>query len=135
MPAPPSRRLEVDADLEVTVDGQALKVRGDGSRLVVDVPDRSTAFRLFQSQRPGRHLVRMLTDTLDVFGIDVDVRVGERTVATLGGDADPGPVSRAVGRALGADGLEIAPPELTPPVRWGLLGLAFTLGLVIGSRR
>ena len=133
--SPARRRLEIDADLEVTVDGEPVSVRGDGSRLVIDVPDRSTAFRLFQSARPGRGLVRTITDTLDVFGINVDVRVGERTVATLGADADPGPVSRALGRAVGADGLSLAPPELTPRVRWGLVGLAFALGLAVGTRR
>ena len=135
MDRPLSRRLEIDADLQVTVDGEPVAVRGDGSRLIIEVADRSTAWRLFQSNRPGRGLVRTLTDTLDVFGIDVDVRVGDRTVASLGGDADPGPVSRAIGRAVGAEGLSIAPPEFSPRARWGLIGLAFALGAAVGSRR
>ena len=131
----PARRLAIDADLDVTVDGRAVSLRGEGERLVVQVEDSATAFKLFQANRPGRHLVRTITDTLELFGIDVAVRVGDRTVASLGPSADPGPVSRAVGRVVGAEGIDFAAPEIPANTRWVAIGLAFLAGALLGARR
>ena len=133
----PARRLAVDADLDLTVDGRTVSLRGEGERLVVRVEDAATAFKLFQANRPGRHLVRTITDTLELFGIDVDVRVGERTVARLGASADPDPVSRAVGRVVGAEGVDFGVPELAElprEARWGAVALAFLGGMLLGAR-
>lgn len=131
----PARRLAIDADLDLTVDGRRVSVTGEGERLVVRVEDAATAFRLFRANRPGRHLVRTITDTLEQFGIDVDVRVGDRTVASLGASSAPGPVSRAVGRVVGAEGVDFAAPEVPPGARWAAVGLAFLTGALLGLRR
>ena len=131
---PPGRRLAVDADLDLIVDGHPVAIRGDGDRLRIEVDEPQTAWRLFQSHRPGRHLVRSITDTLDAFGVDVDVVVGGRQVATVGPSADAGRLLEA----LGLPSVEVANPldALSDrQQRWILLGLAFAGGVVIGARR
>ncbi len=135
MPSLPSgRRLAVDADLDLRVDGHLVAIRGDGDRLRIEVDEAQTAWRLFQSQRPGRQLIRAITDTLDAFGVDVDVVVGGRQVATVGPSADAGRLLEA----LGLPAIEVANPLdalSNRQQRWILVGLAFVGGYVIGSRR
>ena len=130
-PLPPSasgRRLTVDADLDVTVDGHPVAVRGEGTRLTIAVDDSRTAFRLFQANRPGRKLVRAVTDTLEQFGIDVEVTVGGRSVLAAGPSAQAGRLATAIG----LEAVEITPP---PEARYLALGAAFLTGLVLGIRR
>mgnify|MGYP001343886855 CR=1 FL=1 len=62
---PPLRRqLFVDADLDLSVDGHPVAIRGDGARVTIAVDSAATAYRLFQARRPGRHLVRALTEVV-----------------------------------------------------------------------
>lgn len=126
-----NRRLSVEADLDVSVDGHRVAVRGSGSRLTVEVEDARTAWRLFQSRRPGRRLVRAVTDTLDALGIDVDVVVGGRHVATAG----PGAVAGRVGRAMGLPNVQAVGPLVEGGPAWALVGLAFFAGVAVGARR
>ena len=125
------RRLSVDADLDLLVDGHPVAVRGEGDRLRIEVDDRRTAWRLFQSNRPGRTLVRTVTDTLDALGVDVDVVVGGRQVATVGPSAQAGRLLEA----LGLPAVEVENPLTERQQRWALVGLAFLGGLFLGSRR
>ena len=127
-------RLAVEADLDLSVDGHPVAIRGDGDRLRVEVNEARTAWRLFQSNRPGRHLVRTITDTLDALGVDVDVVVGGRTVATVGPGAE-------AGRLLAALGLyHVEFPNPLDAIeeghrRWVLVGLAFLGGALLGAKR
>ena len=129
----PRRRLAVEADLSITVDGRAVEVRGDGERVRIEVEDARTAWQLFQSRRPGRHLVRSITDTLDALGVDVDVVVGGRTVASAGPSV---PAARLLG-ALGLPAVRVASPlgAIAPRERWAVVGLAFLGGALLGARR
>ncbi len=135
MPAPGARRLAVDAHLDLTVDGHPVAVRSDGGRLRVEVDSPQTAYRLFQSARPGRALVRTLTDTLDAFGVDVVVVVGGRDVATLGASVRAGRVLTA----LGLSGVAVAPLLDRPQRRLLLVAAAFGAavagGVWLGRRR
>ncbi|MEM1116799.1 MAG: hypothetical protein AAF845_05010 [Bacteroidota bacterium] len=128
-------RLAVEADLDLTVDGHAIAVRGAGDRVRVIVDEPRTAWRLFQANRPGRHLVRSITDTLDALGIDVDVVVGDRTVATVGPSAESGRLLDA----LGLDNVEVPNPLNdvldSRQQTWLLVGLAFLGGAFLGTRR
>ena len=125
---PPRRRLVVEADLDLTVDGHPVAVRGDGERLTIAVDSAATAARLFRSGRPGARFVRSVTDTLDALGVDVEVTVGGRSVLAAGPSAQAGRIARAVG-------LEAV--EVRPPVEATLVaaGLAFLGGLALGLRR
>lgn len=122
------RRLAVDAHLDLTVDGHPVAIRGEGSRLRIEVDSPQTAWRLFRSQRPGRHLFRTLTDTLDALGVDVDVVIGGRQVATAG------PSTGRPLQALGLGSLRLAPPDRQQR-RWLLVGAGFAGGVLLGLRR
>ncbi len=122
------RQILVDADLDLTVDGHPVAVRGHGERVTIAVDSASTAYKLFQANRPGRHLVRTITDTLEQFGIDVEVTVGGRAVLAAGPSAQAGRIARAVG----LDAVEITPP---PEATWVAAGVALLAGLALGLRR
>ena len=126
---PPLRRqLFVDADLDLSVDGHPVAIRGDGARVTIAVDSAATAYRLFQARRPGRHLVRALTDTLSAVGVDVEVTVGGRAVLAAGPSAQAGRLAKAVG----LDAVQITPPREATYVA---AGLALLAGFVIGLRR
>jgi hypothetical protein len=124
------RRLSVEADLDLTVDGHPVAVRGAGQRLVVEVDSARTAWRLFQSRRPGRRLARTVTDTLEQFGLDVQVVVGGRHLASVGASAVPDRLTRA----LGVEGVALT-PAVARTATWTLVGLAFLAGAALGARR
>ena len=122
------RQLTVDADLDLTVDGHPIAVRGDGQRLTIAVDEPGTAWRLFRANRPGRHLVRAVTDTLEQFGIDVAVTVGGRSVLEAGPSVQAGRIAAAVG---------LPSVKVTPPVEATLVaaGVALLAGIALGARR
>jgi len=124
----PRRRLLVDADLDLTIDGHPVAIRGDGERVTIAVDSAATATRLFRASRPGARFVRAVTDTLDVLGVDVEVTVGGRSVLAAGPSAQGGRIATAVG----LDALEITPP---PEATWAAVGLALLGGLALGLRR
>lgn len=125
------RRLSVTADLDLVVDGHPVVIRGDGDRLRFEVDEPRTAWRLFRSNRPGRKLVRSITDTLDVFGVDVDVVVRGRPVASLGPSAQGGRLLNA----LGLPGVQVSGGHTGRQLRWVLVGAAFLGGVLLGARR
>ena len=121
-------RLEVDADLRLSVDGRPVSITGSGQTLTVEVDSAQTAWQLFQANRPGRHLVRTITDTLDVFGIDIDVVVGDRPLVSVGPSAQGGRLAQA----LGLPSVQVTAPS---EAVWTAVGLAALAGLVVGLRR
>ena len=122
------RRLTVDADLDLSVDGHPVSITGSGQTLTITVDSSRTAWQLFQANRPGRHFVRMITDTLDAFGIDVDVKVGGQSLVSVGPSAQGGRIAQA----LGLPSVQVTPPR---EVVWGGIALAAVAGLVLGLRR
>ena len=122
------RELTVDADLDLSVDGHPVSITGSGQKLTITVDSRRTAWELFQANRPGRHLVRSITDTLEVFGIDVDVHVGGQSLVSVGPSAQGGRVAQA----LGLPSVQVTPPR---EVVWGGVALAAVAGLILGARR
>ena len=132
-----ARRLLVDADLDLSVDGCPVTVRGDGPRVVVDVGDAQTAWKVFGGRRPGRGAVRGLVDTLERFGVDVEVVLGGRPLASVGPSAVSGRFAEAVG--LGGIQIErgaaVSTALAEPRVRRAALGAAFVAGLLLGARR
>ena len=132
-----ARRLLVDADLDLSVDGRPVTVRGDGSRVVVDVGDAQTAWKVFGGRRPGRGAVRSLVDVLERFGVDVEVVMAGRPLASVGPSAVSGRIAEAVGLAgvQVEGGAAVSTALAEPRVRRTALGAAFVVGLLLGARR
>jgi hypothetical protein len=92
------RRLGVEADLDLTVEGHPVHVAGYGDLLVVDAPS-------FSALRALRRGLDALPDPLAsaVLGgpglPPVDVRVRGVSVARIGPDTDPGPAAALLGTA------------------------------------
>ena len=125
---PARRHLWVDADLDLLIDGHPVAVRGDGEKVTIAVDTASTAARLFQGSRPGRRLVRTVTDTLEQFGVDVEVTIGGRAVLAAGPSAQAGRIARAIG----LDAVQITPPR---EATYAAAGLALLAGFALGLRR
>lgn len=132
-----ARRLLVDADLDLTVDGRPVTVRGSGPRVVIDVGDAQTAWKVFGGRKPGRGVVRQWVDTLEQFGVDVEVVFGGRPLASVGPSAVSGRFAEAVGLA-GVQierGAAVSTVLAEPRVRRTAFGAAFILGVLLGVRR
>ncbi|MFB6080129.1 MAG: hypothetical protein ABEJ81_03930 [Haloferacaceae archaeon] len=90
------RRLAVEADLDVAVDGDRVRVEGDGDLLVIDAPSFAAARAL---HRGVEALPAPLSAPLLGGGPALDVRVRGTSVARVGPDVDPGPVAALFGTA------------------------------------
>lgn len=124
------RPLHIEADLDLTVDGHPVAVRGHGQRLVIEVDQPSTAWRVYRSNRPGAHAVRSIADLLRDHDVDVEVQVGGRALGRVGPSAEPGPLARAFGVPV-----EVSPPPVPRKVLWAAAGLAALGGLAFALRR
>jgi hypothetical protein len=95
------RSLDVVAELELTVEGQSVQVVGYGDLVVVEAPTLGAALSLLRGTAtlPTAEVGAGLRDA----DVTVDVRVRGVSVATLGPDADPGPLDRRL-----ADGADVS---------------------------
>lgn len=129
MPLP----LDVLADLQLAVDGEEISIRGDGDRLVVDLPSLRAGRRLVQSGpfalETDPDPMTQLHDALEGTGLSVEVRLQGDSVARMGAGADPGLLSRALN--LGPVELQPAQPVLRVMQRRPLLAFAVITGLVL----
>ena len=89
--------LDVLGDLDLTVNGEYVAVRGDGRRVVVDVPSLATARRLIAKTPYGdtpRASAAYVNDLLAEVDLTLDVMLNHKRVVRLGADARPNAVSR-----------------------------------------
>ena len=124
------RPLFVDADLDMTVDGHAVAVRGSGQRVTIEVEDRPTAFRLARASRPGARGVRTLSGVLEEHGVDVEIHVGGEAVGRLGPSAEVGRIADALGLPV-----EVTPEAIPRRALWAAAGLALLGGIVVAYSR
>ncbi|HKL89511.1 MAG TPA: hypothetical protein VJ884_10950 [Salinibacter sp.] len=101
--------LEVLADLQVAIDGEAIDVQANGDRVVVDLPSLRAGRRIlaaypFSSAKRPRSTDR-LHDALQIAGLTVEVRLQGETVARIGEEAQPGQLARL----LNLNGIEVRP--------------------------
>ncbi|MFB6303168.1 MAG: hypothetical protein ABEH78_09955 [Haloferacaceae archaeon] len=94
------RRLAVEADLDVTVEGHRIHVAGYGDLVVVDAP----SFAAVRALREGVDAlplpsVRAATGPANEGEPTVDVRVRGVSVARIGPGVDPGPLAALLGTA------------------------------------
>lgn len=82
-------QLSVEADLTIENGDDQITVRGNGSGLIVEVPDVGSAFRLVRfvrasglSKARGDSIIRLLTQV----GISVTIRTPARRLMTIGGE-------------------------------------------------
>jgi hypothetical protein len=83
-------RLDIEANLSVSIDGRVFAVSSEDDRVVVHAPSVRACLALL-SQQSGR-LVE-LADLLAAAGVTVEVVTGEATLAIVGADANPGPLT------------------------------------------
>lgn len=101
--------LEVLADLQVAVDGEAVNVQADGDHVVVDLPSLRAgrrilaAYPISSAKRPRS--TDRLHDALQIAGLTVEVRLQGETVARIGEGAQPGRLARL----LNLGGIEVRP--------------------------
>lgn len=99
--------LEIEANLTVMVDGEhPLNITGEGQLLTIEIPNRATALHIWRSSRFGLSELQRLSNTplpnlLQQF--DVQVKVGQRVVASTRSSGEAGPIARW----LGVDPLQI----------------------------
>lgn len=130
------RPLSVSADLTVDIDGApgAVRVTGHGDRLTVAVADAATALRIGRDAYGlggAREALAVLTGGLSEAGVDVDVTVAGRRVASVG----PHATSGALARAAGLGGVEIAAPPRRVQLALGALVAGIVAGLWWAARR
>lgn len=128
-----ARPLEVLADLELSVDGEPIDIRGTGDRIVVDLPTLRAGRRLLTSgpfvfNRPKR--TRQLHEALRVTELSVEVRLRGDPIAQIGKGAEPGSLSRL----LNVEGVELKPtrPLRAAARRRPVLTALVAIGLLVG---
>ncbi len=93
------RLLSIAADVRIDVDGQELKVIGDGSRIEIHVPSARVAFRILRGLGPfglTRNRVARLSKSLTAVGLTAVVKTPERRLLSIGSE-----VNSRVTRLLG----------------------------------
>lgn len=128
MPQP----LDVIADLNLDVNGEDVQVRGQGERIVVELPSLQAGRDLFNTDilgHGGRDMLNRMGEALQQADLTAEVKLEDTTVARLGRDAEPG----AVTRLLGLGNVEVHParslaasasPRATGAAVAGLVGIA-----------
>ncbi len=114
----------------MSVDGHPVTVRGQGKRVVIDVDQHSTAWRVMRANRPGANVVRTLAGLLRDSDVDVEVHVDGRAVGRIGPSAEPGVLARTFGVPV-----QVTPPPVPPKVLYGAAALAALGALALVLRR
>ena len=101
--------LDVLADLELTVDGERIDIRGDGDRIVAEVPSLAAARTVLLKSPLGgttrREAAERMHQWLKAADLTLDITYNHRRVARLGTRAHPNAVSRL---------LDLPSVEVTP---------------------
>lgn len=85
------RLLSIDGDVTIDIGGDRVILRGDGSCVVVEVPNVSLAFKVMRevgSIRSARDRVAGFCELLTRLGITVIVKNPRRKLLTLGCDGN-----------------------------------------------
>lgn len=106
-----ARALSVLADLSLALDGEDVAIRGEGDRVIIDLPSLQAGRALFQAGPFSSEGRRAGLATLNVFlretDLTVDVQYAGETVVRLGAQAQP----NAVARLLNLGEIEVRPAK------------------------
>jgi len=127
--------LEVLADLRLAVDGEPIDIRGDGDRIVVDLPSLNAGRRLLSSGPFGtenrRKRLQQAQEALDLAGLTVEVRLQNEVIARAGAGARPG----ALSRILNLGSVEVRPAQTARRVArqrpWLTIGIGLALATLL----
>ena len=90
--------LDVLGDLTLTVDDDRIDVRGDGRRIVIDVPSTTAARNVLLKSPYGgdspQETATYVHELLSEVDLTLDIMLNHQRVARLGADARPNAVSR-----------------------------------------
>ena len=124
--------LEVLADLQLAVDGEEVQIRGDGDRIVVDLPTLRAGRRLMThgpwATGNRERSLRRINEALTITGITVDVRLDDDILARVGARAQPNAVARLL--RLGDVEVRATQPLKAAARRRPLLTAGIVAGLV-----
>lgn len=124
--------LEVLADLHLAVDGEDVEIRGDGDRIVVDLPTLRAGRRLLThgplATGNRERSLKRANEALRIAGLTVDIRLDGETIARAGAQARPS----GIARLLQLGDIEVRPvqPLKSEARRRPLLTAAVLAGLV-----
>jgi len=124
--------LEVLADLHLAVDGEDVEIRGDGDRIVVDLPTLRAGRRLLThgplATGDRERSLKRVNEALQIAGLTVDIRLDGETIARVGSRARPS----GFARLLKLGNIEVRPvqPLKREAGRRPLLTAAILAGLV-----
>ena len=93
-------RLDIEANLSVSVDGRVFAVSSEADRLIVHAPSVGACLAVAPKSR-----LPALADGLDAAGVTVELRTGDAVLAVVGADADPGQATAT----LLSEGVEVRP--------------------------
>jgi len=104
-----ARPLSVLADLTLAIDEEDIAIRGEGDRVIVDLPSLKAGRALFQAGPFSQDGRRAGLATMNVFlretDLTIDVQYAGETVVRLGAEAKP----NAVARLLNLGDVEVRP--------------------------
>ncbi|WP_436902641.1 hypothetical protein [Halovenus halobia] len=86
-------RLQIEANLSVTVEGRVFAVDGRGDRVVVQAPSVAACLVVLQQ---GSGFVAELANFLDAAGVTLEVRTGDAVLAVVGAEANAGRLTAAL---------------------------------------
>ncbi len=86
-------RLDIEANLSVTVEGRTFAVDGRGERIVVQAPSVAACLVVL---RQGGGLLPKLASVLDSAGVTLEVRTGDAVLAVVGAEATAGRLTAAL---------------------------------------
>jgi len=106
-----ARALNVLADLSLALEDEDIAIRGEGDRIIVELPSLNAGRALLKagpfSQAQRRSGLAEANSVLREVGLTIDVRYAGEIVARLGADARP----NAVARLLNLGDVEVRPVQ------------------------
>jgi hypothetical protein len=123
----PQRKLDVHADLSVSVDGDDFTVRGTGREVTIEVPSLRAGRKLLNTPLSGQAQTRRVHEALRQAGVTARVVLNGATIARIGADAQPGAATKLLrlGQAEVRPAAAAAASARQSPWTW-LLALAGT---------
>lgn len=85
--------LQVEANLQLEIDGARFAVSSREDRLLIHAPSVGACVPLLRS---GSDRLSTITAVLEEAGVTAELRTGDAVLAVIGADAAPGPIGSAL---------------------------------------